>query len=562
MATTAVDGASDRQQGAVGWLRAAVAWHLFLAVAAAAGALYLVQAPWPEATWARLLAVAILLLTIVGSGAAAVLTYRRRHAGRTLSLALNYLGALTTAVLLLHLVGTFLAIDALAANFARGIPWLVLLVVGLLVYNSGGALHDRVARTRREWIGRALAWFSALAFLFAVGLLTALQAVIARLVDSPALLALLAAALLFGVMAWALWRQPAADAFDTTNAQSEMLQGYLFLSPNLLGFLIFFAGPLLFSLYVSFTDSDAFGNAQWIGLQNYAEIVNITLQPLESADQLVTQVLDTDTYVELTRFSILGRHYVVGAQDKLFWIALGNTLQYVLMVVPLSVIPALFLANLLNSKIPGMKFFRAAYFLPSVAAVVGIALIWQWLYNATVGYINYFITTAVNFANMFLGLALTDPQIRWTSSADTALIAVAIMAAWQMLGFNTILFLAGLQSIPNTLYEAAIVDGAGSWSRFTKITLPLLAPTTFFVLVTTLIKAMQAFEEVFILMGMNPTGPGNSTLTMVLYLYQKGFQRFDLGYASALAWVLFLLIFGLTLVQFRRQRAGGSTFDM
>lgn len=211
-------------------------------------------------------------------------------------------------------------------------------------------------------------------------------------------------------------------------------------------------------------------------------------------------MLDVTIYDELTRLTLFGQSYVIGAEDKLFWIALSNTLKFVLFAVPLSVIPALLLANLLNSKVPGMKFFRAIYFLPSVAAVVGIALVWQLLFNASVGYINYFVTQMTNF------LGVTDPQIRWLSESDTALFAVVIMATWQWIGFNTVLFLAGLQGIPRELYEAATVDGADSFRQFTRITIPLLAPTTFFVLITTTIQSMQIFEQVFIVMGTNPAG--------------------------------------------------------
>ncbi len=359
-----------------------------------------------------------------------------------------------------------------------------------------------------------------------------------------------------------MWRQSTADYFKATFADQEMLNGYLFLSPNLIGFLIFFAGPLIFSLYVSFTNWDAFGTQDWIGLANYRRILNLDIASLQSPTQLANQVLDITVYSEVTRFTLFGRSFVVGAQDKLFWISLKNTLVFALMAVPLSVVPALFLANLLNSRLPGMKLFRAIYFLPSVAAVVGIALVWQWLFNATIGYINYGITELVNLINT-LGVAVEDPKIRWLSTSDTALFSVAIMAAWRLIGFNTVLFLAGLQNIPGTLYEAATVDGANDWQKFRRVTLPLLAPTTFFVMITTVITALHVFEDIFIVMpGQNPAGPGNSTLTMVLYLYQKGFQRFEQGYASAIAWVLFLVIFTATLLQFQRQRSAGSTYDL
>jgi multiple sugar transport system permease protein len=205
-----------------------------------------------------------------------------------------------------------------------------------------------------------------------------------------------------------------------------------------------------------------------------------------------------------------------------------------------------------------MKFFRTVYFLPSVAAVVGVALIWRWLYNSAVGWINYAITGGVNAFNSIAGSeALVDPQIGWLSDTNVALLAVVIIASWQWLGFNTILYLAGLQGIPGVLYEAAQVDGAGIWARFRRLTVPLLAPTTFFVLTTTTIQAMQIFDQVFVL-TIPPGGPGTSTMTIVLYLYNQGFRNFRQGYAAAIAWVLFLLIFAATIFQFQRQRTAGA----
>jgi ABC-type sugar transport system permease subunit len=208
-----------------------------------------------------------------------------------------------------------------------------------------------------------------------------------------------------------------------------------------------------------------------------------------------------------------------------------------------------------------MQIFRTVYFLPSVAAVVGVALIWRWLYNSTVGWINYFIASAIGFVNGLAGSELlVDPQIGWLSDTNVALLAVVIIAAWQWLGFNTVLYLAGLQNIPNVLYEAAMVDGAGILTRFRRLTIPLLAPTTFFVLTTTTIQAMQIFDQVFVLTSVPgpPGGPGTSTMTIVLYLYNQGFRNFRQGYAAAIAWVLFLLIFGATIFQFQRQRTSGA----
>ena len=542
------------------WIRLVAIWHIFLVVGGLAGAFIV----WQGAETAVLQKIVVggLLLGMAGlSGTAVFYINQRRSRGRNLSLAVNYLGFLFFLVSSMHRLNFFIGLDSLANSFARGLPFLLLVFVGLWVSAQTERAEGNLARQQQiQQMGRVISLVGGLGFLLAVGLLNGLAALWTNFDGWETAVAILATAL-FGMMVWAMWQSPVADDFNATNADAEMLNGYLFLSPNLLGFLIFFAGPLLLSLYVSFTDSDAFNTPNFIGLENYAEIFNLDIEPLASATQRANEVLDVTQYDELTRFTIFGRSYVIGAEDQLFWTALGNTLRFVLLAVPLSVIPALLLANLLNSKIPGMRFFRAIYFLPSVAAVVGIALVWQWLYNATIGYINYGITLLVQFFNT-IGLPLADPQIRWLSESNTALLAVIIMAAWQWTGFNTVLFLAGLQNIPRALYEAATVDGATPRQQFWKVTLPLLGPTTFFVITTTVIQAMQVFEQVFIIMpGQNPAGPGNSTLTIVLYLYQKGFQRFEQGYASAIAWVLFLLIFAATLFQFQRQRTSGSSYE-
>ncbi|MCA9898083.1 MAG: sugar ABC transporter permease [Anaerolineales bacterium] len=542
------------------WMRLATIWHAILVVAGLVGA-FLVWQGEDTAVWQKAIFGVLLLLMAVLSGTAVFYINQRRSRGRNLSLAVNYLGFLFTLVGSMHQLNMFIGLDSLADTFTRGLPFLALIFIGLWLGSQTDRFEgDLVRQQQVRQVGRAIAILAGIIFLFAVGLLDGLATIPTALIGGWETAVFLTATVLFGLMVWGMWQQPLADAFQATNADTEMLNGYLFLSPNLLGFLIFFAGPLILSLYVSFTDSDAFTAPNFIGLENYAEIFNLDFEPLANPNQLANEVLDTTRYDELNRFTIFGQSYIIGAEDRLFWTALGNTLQFVLLAVPLSVIPALFLANLLNSKVPGMRFFRAVYFLPSIAAVVGIALVWQWLYNATIGYINYGITLLIDLFNT-IGLPLTDPQIRWLSESDTALLAVIIMAAWQWIGFNTVLFLAGLQNIPRSLYEAATVDGATPRQQFWKVTLPLLGPTTFFVVTTTVIQAMQVFEQVFIIMGNNPAGPSNSTLTIVLYLYQKGFQRFEQGYASAIAWVLFLLIFAATLVQFQRQRTSGSSYE-
>lgn len=534
------------------WLIILTAWQGLLAVAGIAAAL-VVLALLPGSL--RFVIAGVLVVLAGLSAASAVYIVRRDHKGRVFSLVVNYLGFLACVAGGLQTLGAFTGIDDLAGRFGRALIFLGVAFVGYLVGSFGDRYEDYPGRQRAfRRIGQVIS---------AIGLVLALVAVVnfsglgdlAAKLFSPVPLALILGALVFGLMFWAMWRQSTAEALGVDNAKSEALSGYLFLSPNFLGFLLFFAGPLLLSLYTSFTNWDAFGTRDWIGLDNYAKLLNLTFAQLSSPTQLASDVLDVAVYDELLRFTILGRSFVIGAADKLFWIALRNTVVFCLLAVPGSVIPALLVANVLNSKLPGMKFFRAIYFIPSVAAVVGVSLIWQWMYNAAVGWINYAITVGIELVNQLPFLELTDPQIRWLSSSDTALLAIAIMVAWQTMGFNTVLFLAGMQSIPNVLYEAATVDGAGSWAQFRNVTLPLLRPTTVFVLSTTIIAAFQVFEPIFIMTN-PPGGPNNSTLSLVLYLYQNGFQRFRQGYASAIAWVLFLAIFVVTLVQFRRQRGG------
>ena len=535
------------------FLTVAAIWHVILSVGALAGVI-VVWSGGETAVWLRT-AIMVALLLVAGFSAWAVPLIRQRdHRGRMISLALNYLGFMVTFVGALHYLGIFLGIDELANTFGRGLPYLGIVVSGYII--SGMANWDSVPEEKEKTlrkVGKIVMIAGGVMMLFAVGLITGLLAIISHL-NTPLNISLTVGAVLFGAMAWGMWRATVARAMHEKNQDNEALNGYLFLSPNLFGFLLFFAGPLLFSLYISFTDSDAFNAPSWIGLQNYQEIVNLDVEPLTDSEQLANEALDITVYDELGRFTIFGKSYVVGAEDKLFWLALKNTLTFVILAVPLSVLPALLLATVLNSKIRGMNVFRTVYFLPSIAAVVGVALIWRWLYNSTVGWINYFITLIVNFLNQFEGAGvIVDPQIGWLSDTNVALFAVVIIAAWQWIGFNTILYLAGLQNIPKAIYEAATVDGAGPFAQFFFITVPMLASTTFFVLTTTTIQAMQIFDQVFVLTT-PPGGPGTSTTTIVLYLYTQGFRNFRQGYASAIAWVLFLLIFGVTLFQFQRQR--------
>ena len=279
----------------------------------------------------------------------------------------------------------------------------------------------------------------------------------------------------------------------------ETSAAYGFLLPNLIGFVVFTFLPVLAALVISFTDWDLLTPPAWAGLDNYRQLV----------------------------------------VDPLFRQVLRNTALYVLGTVPLQMALALAVALALNQRIPGQLFFRTAYFMPVVASTVAVALVWRWIFNYDFGLLNSFLYM----------IGIQDPP-NWLGSTRWALVSVIIMSVWQQVGYSMVLFLAGLQGVPQQLYEAAKIDGAGPWARFFFITLPMLSATTFFVLVIGVINSFQVFDQAFI---MTQGGPANATNTIVYNIYQNAFQFFKMGYASAMAWVLFAIIFVVTLIQFRLQ---------
>jgi ABC-type sugar transport system permease subunit len=554
MATTTISSSPPaRTATTTRLLRLMQGWHGLLALACLA-ALPLLWGLEAERPLLRLLGLAAAALGALFNADAVRLIGQQRHRGRTTSLSINYIGMVASLLYGLHVLGFYTGIDAFASSFQRAAPLLLGVVVGYLIYTWGDR-YSGFARTQRSF-QRVGGWImliaGALTLLFS-GLFQGLLYLLLGLRD-PLALALITATALFGVAFALMWRSDLSRAFGATSRHAEMLNGYLFVAPNVLGFLLFFAGPLLFSLYLSFTDSDAF-TASLVGVENYQRIFSLDVARLDSPTQRASEVL-APGYVELERFGGL----IVGARDKLFWISLWNTIVYCVFTTILSVVPALLLANLLNTKMRGRGFFRATYFLPSIAGVVGVAVVWKLLYNSNVGFLNYGINQLIGALNLLPGLSLAQVEIPWLASQSTALPSIILMGAWQLLGFNIVLFLAGLQTIPGQLYEAATIDGANKGQQFFRITLPLLAPTTFFVMTTTLIRTLQVFDEVVVMTPPPGGGPNNATLTSVLYLYQAGFKNFEQGYAAAVAWVLFLFIFALTVVQFRLQR--GNETDL
>jgi multiple sugar transport system permease protein len=279
---------------------------------------------------------------------------------------------------------------------------------------------------------------------------------------------------------------------------------YMFLAPALILMMVFVVVPVAASFVMSLTDFNIralanWGNAKFIGLGNYVRLFG----------------------------------------DELFWKALRNTLYFVGVGVPLAVTLSLALAALLNSPLNRAKdLFRIGYYLPSITETVAIAVVWRWVLNSRYGILKQ--------ALEMIGLQCPN----WLGDPAWAMPAIIMMAVWKGLGHNALIFLAGLQSIPSTVYEAAQIDGADGWEQFRFITLPLLAPTTFFVGTMTLIGYLQLFAEPYTL---TDGGPLDATLSIVLYMYRHGFKFFNLGYASAMAYVLFGLIFAATLLTMRRK---------
>ncbi len=274
---------------------------------------------------------------------------------------------------------------------------------------------------------------------------------------------------------------------------------YFYLSPVLIGLTVFTVGPILASFGLSLTQYDIGASPKFIGTQNYREFLN----------------------------------------SVLFWQVAGNTVYYALLYVPVSIAVSLGLALLVERRIRGIAFFRTVYFLPVVTSMVAAAIIWSWMYNSDVGLLNYLLSM----------IGIDGP--RWLQNPHWALPAIAIMSIWKNAGYNMMIFLAGLANIPKDYYEAARLDGSNTWKQFLHITLPMLSPVTFFVLVVTTIGAFQVFEQTFV---MTNGGPGVSTLTLSYYIWQTAFRFFNLGGASALGYLFFLLILAVTALQFLARR--------
>lgn len=291
-------------------------------------------------------------------------------------------------------------------------------------------------------------------------------------------------------------------------SKSNERVGYLFILPSFLHLVLFLVIPLVFSLYLSFTDwnKPSISNATFVGLKNFA--------------------------------------FLIG--DHRFWQAMLNSGYYTLLAVPLGLFASLMIALVMNMNLKGQTAFRTMFFMPVISSWVAVSVVWITLLDPNVGIVNYLIG--------LVGLG----KINWLGDPRWAMPAIVIIAIWKSAGFNMVIWLAGLKAIPKELYEAASIDGANAWSSFWNLTLPLLAPTTFFLTVTGVIGSFQVFSPVYVI---TKGGPLGSTDVVVFRIFQRAFQEFKMGYASSQAWVLFLIIFSATLLQFwvNRRRGADST---
>jgi len=540
-------------------IRMVTIWHLFGVAAGVTSMLLASRTGDDELPVAiKLLMQVFSIVVTVAHVVAAYGTFRGLRRARTVSLVTNYLLFVVAGSALLHQVGAFTAIGKFGTGLNKAfLPFLVIVVGLLWVLVAGQLLSNRphaTGPTALRKAGWSLAAIAAVWFVIAAdpsGMLSTL----ADRITQPLTIGTAIVTVGAGMATRFMWQRRVAVHFGTSAAEEQTLSGLAFLSPNLIGFMFFFAGPLLFSLVVSFFEWKTTGTGRtFVGIDNYVRAMSLDISSTDVANA-GNEVLKPG-YQVLMHLDWFGQNWVLGARDVEFWISLRNIFIFLVLAVPASVLPALVLSSILASRLPGMKVFRAIYFVPSVAGVIGVAIIWGQLFQSTVGWINYVILRAGEI------LPFVDPPAEghpWVSSNSTALLSMVVVFAWMNFGFNTVLYLAGHQSIPKELYEAADIDGANVWQVFRRITVPQLRNTTFYVLITTSILALQLFDIVWILSTPEPGGPNNATTTPVLALYEEAFQGNNQGYASALAWVLFLIIFGFTFAQFRQQKDGATS---
>ncbi len=297
------------------------------------------------------------------------------------------------------------------------------------------------------------------------------------------------------------------------------LKGFLYLVPALVVLLSFRIIPILFSVRISLYDWGMAGAKKFVGFANYLNVLT----------------------------------------DPIFWKSLLNTFWYVIFTVPIMLFLSLFIALLLNTKIKGLGLYRTIYYIPVVTSIVAVSIVWKWLFNPERGLLNYFLSLlGANpvrwledprgiFTLIFEPLGINLPTI--LHGPSIALCSLIVMSIWKGLGYNIVIFLAGLQNIPNHYYEAAKIDGAGRFRLFRNVTWPLLTPTTFYILIMSTITAFEAFAQVWIMTGPPPGGPLGTTKVVMYYFYEQSFELWRMGYGASIAFIAFLIILTLTIIQ-------------
>ncbi len=290
----------------------------------------------------------------------------------------------------------------------------------------------------------------------------------------------------------------------------------LLLAPALILLLVFRFFPIAYAFMLSFQDWGIGGSKGFIGLSNYKWLLH----------------------------------------DPFFWQSFWNTINYAIIAVPLSIIVSLFIAALLNKGLKALGLYRTIYFLPVITSMVAVSIVWKWLYDPQRGVFNYFLTLLGIHPLKWLeeprGIIelLTGKELPYLIKGPSlALVSIALMSVWKSLGYNMVIFLAGLKNIPDVYYEAAKIDGAGPWQTLKNVTLPLLSPTTFYVAIMTTISSLQIFAPIWLMTGPPPGGPLGRTSVVIYYLYQKGYEEYQVGYGTAIAFVFFLFVLALTIFQ-------------
>lgn len=281
----------------------------------------------------------------------------------------------------------------------------------------------------------------------------------------------------------------------------DWIAAYIFIAPVTIGLMVFYIWPFIQNFWFSFNDVNKFNVTHFIGLDNYRQMLS----------------------------------------DKEVFQSFGNTLKYVVVTVPVGLFLSLVIAALLNAKIKGKSIYRTLYFLPSVTMAAAVAMVWKWVFNEKMGILNAVITS------------FGGPRIGWLTNSKTAIFFIMLVGLWMTVGYNMIILLAGMQGISKTYYEAAAIDGAGSLTQFVKITIPLLTPTIFFVMITSIISAFQVFDVVY-MMVLKSNPAYESTQTVVMLFYRQAFDYGYKGYAAAISILIFAVIMLITLIQFSVQK--------